>query len=260
MARPLTKRTNGGELYRRPRDVEVEIDTVLPSDLVTLRRRLLVTQQGAPDYLRSETLVYVIRESVRTGNDERRDAVLPVLLVRCEAILKAKVSEELPNPEALREAVLSEFSELLASDGTGQQPNELDFYECRFNLAFRTLRLDVLNRELAEVNKVADLPERGDDGEPSAYEDDAFERVTEAFRTPATQESTAFLQDVWNAINALSAADRKAVVLVNVLGYDEESDDPKKVTAATLCGCTGRTIRNRLSRAAAKLSVLKEDA
>lgn len=259
MVRPLTKRTKGGALYSRPPAVETEIDATLPDDLATLRRRLLVTQKGAPDYLQSETLVHLIRESIRTGDDRRRDVVLPVLLGRCAAILKVKVSNGLPNPEALREAVLSEFSELLASDGTGEQPHELDYYECRFNLAFRTLRLDVLDRELAEVNKAADVPERGDEGEPDAY-DDAFARMPEAFQTPATQESALFLEYLWKAINALPCAERKAVILVNIMGYDEESDDPEKVTAATLCNCTGRTIRNRLFRAAAKLSALKEDA
>jgi len=259
MARPLTKRTKGGVLYSLPPAVETDIDRALLDDLATLRRRLLITERASPDYLQSETLVHLIRESIRTADDRRRDVVLPVLLGRCEAILKVKVSDGLPNPEALREAVLSDFSEVLASDGVGEQPAELDYYECRFNHAFRTLRLDVLNRELAAVNAVADLPEQRDEGESDAY-DDVLARVTEAFHTPATQESTLFLKDLWKAIKALPRAERKAVILVFVLGYEEESDDPEKVTAATRCKCTGRTIRNRLSRAAAKLSVLKEDA
>jgi DNA-directed RNA polymerase specialized sigma24 family protein len=43
------------------------------------------------------------------------------------------------------------------------------------------------------------------------------------------------------------------------MGYAEEADDPAKRTAATICGVTGRTIRNRLTRAAATLSRFKED-
>ena len=38
-----------------------------------------------------------------------------------------------------------------------------------------------------------------------------------------------------------------------------ESDDPAEETAATRCDCTGRTIRNRLTRAATKLARFKED-
>jgi len=48
------------------------------------------------------------------------------------------------------------------------------------------------------------------------------------------------------------------VELCHVLGYDEESENPDKRTAATICGVTGRTIRNRLKRAAARLSSYKE--
>lgn len=259
MARPLTKFNKEGVLYTRPPTVEANIDGALLDDLPSLRARLLVTDKGAPRYLRSECLVHLVRAAHRAGDDRRRDAAFTVLLGRCEAILKAKVSNRLPNVEGLREEVLSEFAELLVSDGTGDNPDELDFYECRFNLAFRTLYIDVLTRELGELNRAADLPQGEAPGDPSAYED-AFARVSEAFQTPATQQSTLFLEDIWEAINALPPAERQAVILVHFLGYKEESDDPNTVTAATLCKCTGRTIRYRLSRAAAKLARFKEDA
>lgn len=259
MARPLTKCNKEGVLYTRPSSVEANIDGALLNDLPALRARLLVTDKGAPDYLRSESLVHLVRAAHRAGDDRRRDAAFTVLLGRCEAILKAKVSTQLPNAEALREEVLSEFAELLVSDGTGDNPDELDFYECRFNLAFRTLYVDMLTRELGEVNRAAVLPEEEASGAPSAYED-TFARLTDAFQTPATQQSTLFLDDLWAAINALPPMERRAVILVHVLGYKEESDNPDTVTAATLCNCTGRTIRNRLSRAVAKLARFKEDA
>ena len=258
MVRPLTKHKDGVR-YTRPAVVEANIDGAVGADPATLRGRLLVTDQGAPDYLRSECLVHLIREAYRTGDDKRRDAVLPVLLGRCEAVLKAKVSDRLPNATRLREDVLSEFCELLLTDGTSNNPDELDFYECKFNLAFRTLRLDLIKRELRVMNRNADLPDHGDIDEPDAYED-AFARVSEAFRTPATQQSTLFLEGLWEAINALQPDQRRAVILVHVVGYDEESDNPDKVTAATLCDCSGRTIRNRLSRAAKALARFKEDA
>jgi hypothetical protein len=260
MARPLTKYSKEGALYTRPPAVEANIDGALLIDLPTLRGRLLVTDKAAPDYLRSECLVHLVRDAHRSGDVTRRDGVFTVLLGRCEAILKAKISDRLPNAGELRELVLSELGELLIADGTGDHPDELDFYECRFNLAFRTLRIDVVTRELDEVNRAANLPEERDSGEPDAYED-AFARVSEAFQTPATQQRALFLEDLLKAIKALPPDERKAVILIHFLGYDEESDKSDKVTAATLCNCTGRTIRNRLSRAAAKLAhCFKEDA
>ena len=258
MARPLTKHKDGVR-YTRPAVVEANIDDALGADPATLRRRLVIVDRSASGYLRSECLVHLVRHAHRNRDEKTRDAILPVLLGRCEAILGTKVSDRLPNAAQLREDVLSEACELLLADGAGDQSDELDFYECKFNLAFRTLRLDVIERELRVVNRNADLLDHGEVDEPDAYED-AFARVSEAFKTPATQQSALFLEDIWEAINALPTDQRKAVILVHVLGYDEESDNSKKVTAATLCNCTGRTIRNRLSRAAKTLARFKEDA
>jgi DNA-directed RNA polymerase specialized sigma24 family protein len=70
---------------------------------------------------------------------------------------------------------------------------------------------------------------------------------------------TVFRKERLEAIDKLPFDERKVVILCGVLGVKEESDDPTVVTAATLCGVTGRTVRNRLKRAAAKLSNFKGD-
>lgn len=80
----------------------------------------------------------------------------------------------------------------------------------------------------------------------------------ETFRSAAMQEGELVRSELYDAILDLPSDERDAVILVHVLGYQEESDDPQTVTAATRCGCTGRTIRNRLTRAAAKLARFKE--
>jgi DNA-directed RNA polymerase specialized sigma24 family protein len=83
--------------------------------------------------------------------------------------------------------------------------------------------------------------------------------VSDAFKILPTQEWDALREPLVTAIEALPLDERKAVILVHVLGYKEESQDADEETAATRCKCTGRTIRNRLTRAAAKLSRFKED-
>lgn len=257
MARPLT-RLKHGVPYSRPPDVEAQIDEVLRLDRVGLRRRLLITSKGAPGYVRSETLVNLTRDAHRLREGERRDEILRVLLGRCEAILTTGVSHRLPNAEQIREDALSDFLEILVADGTAENPDELDYYECKFESGLRTLRIDAIRRELKVVNGNVDL-ECGDVDEPAA-DGDTLTRVSAAFRDPDTPQSVVFMEELWVAINALPFDERKAVVLVHILGFDEESEtDPEKVTAATLCHCTGRTIRNRLSRAAKKLARFKEN-
>ena len=79
-------------------------------------------------------------------------------------------------------------------------------------------------------------------------------------RSPATQDGDVFRSELHDAILELPPDERDAVILVHALGYQEESDDPAEETAATRCDCTGRTIRNRLTRAATKLARFKEMA
>ena len=91
-------------------------------------------------------------------------------------------------------------------------------------------------------------------------EEEGLALLSEAGRTLATQEQSARLNDVKEAIEALPIDERKAFVLCRVYGYKVESTDPNEITAAVLCECTGRTIRNRLSRAESKLWRLKEES
>jgi len=184
--------------------------------------------------------------------------VLPVLLGRCEANLLVKVPDgKLPEAESLREDILGAFSELFASDGTRNGEDELDFYECKFNRAFRFFRIDIVRRETARLKPVTQMPKPDEEGEPES-QDEVFARVSDAFRTPATQDGDALRSELDDAIHELPPEEREAVILVHVLGYQEESQAPDEETAATRCNCTGRTIRNRLKRAAAKLARFKE--
>lgn len=262
MARPLTKTEPDGTPYTRPAAVEAQADDAVRLKLADLRHRLLITDRKDPGFLCSECLVHLVRQGRRFGDQALMSAVLPVLLSRCEANLLVTVPDgRMPDAASLRQEILDELTELFVIDGSGDYPDELDFYECRFNKAFRTLRIDAVRREArrrrAFVDVVA-LPPSEAEGEPDAYED-AFARVSDAFKVFPTQEWDAFREPFVNAIEALPPDEREAVILVHVLGYKEESEDPDEETAATRCNCTGRTIRNRLTRAAAKLLRFKED-
>ena len=96
MVRPLTKRKRDGVRYVRPRAIESEIAIALQDDRGTLRHRLMVTDIESPSYLSSECLVHLFRDAHRKGDDRRMSAILPVLLGRCEAILKTTIVESEP--------------------------------------------------------------------------------------------------------------------------------------------------------------------
>ena len=261
MAGPLTKTKTGGELYTRPPDVEARIDEVICLSRSDLQTSLLIADRNAIGYLRYECLVHLVRQGRRSDDQRLMSTVLPVLLGRCEANLLVKVPDgEMPDAAGLRQEILEALTDLFVTDGMGDFPDELDFYECRFNAAFRALRIDLVRRDLRRRKRsitVIDLLPSESPNEPDAN-DDAFARVSDAFKSLPTQEWDAFREPFAKAIEALPADERDAVILVHDLGYKVESEDPKEETAATRCNCTGRTIRYRLKRAAAKLSRLKE--
>ena len=159
MVRLLTKHCSTGELYTRPPVVEAQIDEALKLDLAILRQRIEIANCQTVGYLRSECLVHLIREARRIDNQDRINLVLPVLLLRCEATLRAKIPDSvLLDAESVREEVLGQFSEMFASDGSGANPNELDFFEVRFNLAFRAFRIDLVRTEETASNTSRRFP------------------------------------------------------------------------------------------------------
>ena len=256
MVRPLTRRKKNGCLYVRPSAVEAHIAEALCQDKATLERRLLVTDRSSPEYLRSECLVHLIREAVRGETEDDYNQTLRVLLSRCEANLRSSIVSRVPNAADVRSTVLAEFSMLLAVDASDNKSDELDYYECRFASALASLRKDILKHELKQVNRNAELPvEMEFDG----YDEDVLERIGAIWRNPDL-ETSRLRDELVSAIdNELAPGERDAVVLCYVMGYKVESANPGEVTAATRCNCTGRTVRNRLTSAAAKLSRIKEE-
>lgn len=258
MARALTKRKLDGTLYVRPAAIERQIDEVLSLGVAELRQRLMVGDRNAGGYLHNETLVHLIRLSILENRPEVSGAALPVLLVRCEKNLEVTVSDDLRDAAMVREDILGEFSERLALDSTTES-GVLDYYEVRFNSAFAALRTDVVRKALTRL-KYENEPESADlpDDDLFGQRDSLVKKLIDNLSKPPTQEWEALRGPMIEAIKQLPREERKAVVLVHVLGYQQGSDDPSQITAATRCNCTPRTIYNRLQRAEIKLSAFKE--
>ncbi len=240
MVRPLTKRKKSGELYEHPPEIARHIEGALGQDLATLTLRAQERDPKSPEYLRSECLVHLIREAIRQAHEATYNALLPILLGRCEERLKAKIPDSVPQAEQLREEVLGELSLLFAKDAASDASGELDFYECKFDKAFMTLRFDVLDKEANKTARrvpLSDGSTRSDEGESEGRE-----CVPEV---PATQSERLDQEEL---LNMLPLDERKAVILCDIMGYRDESPDPDEETAATLCGVSGRTIRSRLKR------------
>jgi hypothetical protein len=257
MAPPLTKKTAQGNVYTRPSDVEAQIDEATLLSSADLKMRLAIASPVMKGFLRPETLVHLLRKGIELSSMEMFNAVLPVLLKRCEKMLNAKVSSALPDVDELRRDILGEFAELLAGDGRGDIPDELDFYECRFNLAFRTFWIERVQREVTRSGQLL-AAESDQEFDELSYDEEDLSNISDSLHND-TPETRLRMQQLLEAIETLPKKERDAVVLVHIMGFKEESTDPDEETAATKCKCTGRTIGNRLASAAAKLARFQED-
>jgi RNA polymerase sigma factor (sigma-70 family) len=254
MARPLSKRKQDGTLYKRPEEIEAAIDNAIQADIDSVVQRGLISIRSAPAFLPLECLVHLIRDAGRSGDERVMNALMPVLLTRCETILKAKIRpDSVPDVESIREEILGELTVLFAKDILPNTTNELDYFECRFNEAFLTFRLPFIKRERARTHPLVFAPQDTEPDEESTSED-FFVQISDAFRCPEDQINYVLRNRLVNAIAELPLDERRAAVLYFYYGYPKESKDPSVTTIASLCGVTPRTVHNRLTRAIAMLS------
>ncbi len=260
MATPLTKRYENGDPYKRLPHIERAINSLQSESPENLTRRASIRETKSPDYIQSECIVHLIREARWRDDEPILTTLLPVLLRRCESNLMSKISKDLPRAEEIREEILGRFAELFAADGIEESANELDFFEVHFNQAFKTFRIDILREEQrkATVLGQSKIPASFEEAGETISDDEFFVKLSKEFHAEPSQEREFVLSEIKCAINDLPAEERDAVVLCCLLGYEQESKDPTKRTAATICGVTGKTIYNRLARAARRLSQFKE--
>lgn len=249
MARPLTKIDEKGVLYTRPNSIEAEIDVALTQDRKTLTQRARITQRDSSDYLHSECLVHLIRDAIRRNDQALASALMPPFLVRCEASLMRSVPDGgFRNAEEIREGILSSFALLFTDDA---EREALDYYECKFNRAFRTLRINHVRAEVRTRKNLTEVAEVATEGE-TMPETDILALLSRFAKIGASQEDRVYLPQVLKAIDELPPDQRRAFVRRRIIGDTEE-----RVAADE--GVDGRTIRNRLKRADARLKTLKED-
>ena len=83
----------------------------------------------------------------------------------------------------VREEVLGQFGELFATDGTEENRDDLDYFECRFNRAFYTFYTDLVRSEKARLKPLVFPSDHADDVEYSPPHKEVPTRLIEALRS-----------------------------------------------------------------------------
>ncbi len=239
---PLTRTTTDGRRLRRPPRVEAEIAAALGRGEAAARAA--VSDPGSDGYLSNECMVHLIRRGVRSGRRGWAEELAPHLLRRCEAQLRRAVRgfSGIARDEVVEE-VLGRLAVSLVEPG-----DRADFFEVRFALALKRVRIDVCRQQRRRRRREVALDEvAGGDLETLAPAID--------LPPPMTPEQALGLR---RALASLSLEERRALVLHRIEGLAINSKVAGHTTLVGLLGVSERTVRNRLRRAEAKLRAFAE--
>ena len=248
--RSLTRvRKDNGIAYVREKTVDVQILEICALGERGRQQRLIQAgERGSPERLQEETLVYFLREYDRRGEPDIAWHIAEALAERVAGHVARKLARWRLTPEEADDCARDLFAALWEALFSHKAPAE--FWEVRFWVCLdRRLWNLVEKRQMVRDNELrpGDASSEDTGGDSAADEITAFGRLVDSGAGPET------LAEHKEALALLTENERLAVYLCRVEGLPEESEDPERITAAKILGVTGRSVRNYLRRAEAKL-------
>ena len=248
---PLTHTNSDGHVYQRLLTVEQQVRDALELDRGELESRCQVRDERSPDFLKEESLVYLIRYYRRSGNSFCVDILSESLLSRCAASTHRSLRSL---DEDAAEEAYSEVVEQLFTQIFDLESDRGDFLQVRFRLALKRIAVETYRTHLARLKREREnLPLTslaGYDGEDT---DELAPNVIVPTPTSATSRSaeSEFIENhvIQAAVNQLTEPVRAAYLLRYRWGWPIEDQDPAVPTISSHFNRTPRTIRNWLAKA-----------
>lgn len=245
--RPLAKRYPDGRPYTRRADVEEDLKRIVSLPREEIFAALKIRDKSSPQYLKSECVVYLIRET-RTDNDERFfNELYRELMRRIGATLPRVAGERADGPEnvhasAAREKITSRFEFKLAED-RASAGTWLDYYEVMFADAIAALRTTYMARARRDAARMEPIESNDDTSELSF----AVERALGSFdlKEELLSEDPIYRSRVAAAIRSLPEKNRRVIELT-IRGIPIDSSDDSVMTIRKLIGVKSeKTVRTR---------------
>ena len=200
----------------------------------------------------SECLVHFIRTSRHENSDAWFQRLYKVLAERVmRAVPNASGGTASTTDERIRDAVFDHFVELLVKD-RAEPEDRLDFFEARFDLAIKRLRLDAQERVWREANRGDSMDD--EEGAAAVEAAAAAAGTTKPLDTEISSDPL-FRERLYAAIDALPPEQSRTMHLL-LVGWQIHSSDPSVMTIAKALDCSDRSVRNYRDRALKALSAL----
>lgn len=258
---PLTRKNADGEIYQRESVVDRQIQEALILDAEELARRSKVTDKVSGDFLKEESLVYLIRHYQNVGNRRIVNVLSESLLGRCATLINDRLRRlgELAAEEGYSEVVTTLFCRILDLDS-----NQGDFLQVRFWIVLKSLTVQAFRNQLnlskhERDNFPSATPEGHDsvDTDTMSHENGARILGTKTTRTVESEVIDKLL--VRRALSQLKEPLRTVYLLRNYWGWPIEDKDLDVRTISQRFTKSPRTIRNWLNTANKCLEAWREE-
>jgi len=241
--RALTHRTRTGEIYRRPPEVEAQIKELLLVSPGEIEQRITITDTLAPDFVREEALVYLIRAYKQSGDLSMVNSVCSALLQRMARRTMIRLSTLGPDRAedgygAVVEKLFKRILNFTSDRG--------DFLQVKFWMAHMGIIDEVLRKQIRELNRVEEWPDEANNDEGYDHGDD------EPLDADQKQGPDVPLETLFAAQQALDSVPepyRTAYILRRIEKWSKESENPNDETVSKYFGVSGRTIQNWCNKA-----------
>ncbi len=250
---PLRKVVGTGEVQvRRKRTVE-QIQRAKKNGYANLLKRAEINNRSSPDYVVSEALIFMMRETKTHNNRALFDKLFLVLWQRIQRsfpwYIPGRDGTDDSNQLQMEDMVLDNLGALIASD-QADYDEDLDYYEVSFDQALKFDRIDAWRSVMGHAAKRVSMTTGDDEERLTSEVKSALTKIAkDAF---VENEEKIYLNESFRAISQLPEKERE-VMLYKMKQYPIESTDPSVMSISSILKCTPKTVQNRLKSARAKI-------
>lgn len=247
---PLTKTSGVGALTRRP-EVEAQISAMLQFDADYLLSRLAVSDYDDPDFVKNETVVFLIRYYRNDGDDELVNSLVTLLIARLTRPIERRIRFVAENliDDCRGDVIFNVFRPILDLSS-----DEADYAQVSFGPWFVNRIIDIVRKYFTVQGRDAKTDSlTAEDGEDELELPD----TGSSFR----RESAKNLEQwdvIEKAVRDLTHNEKTAFLMRHFWGFEVENKNSAIPTISKHLGVTPRTIRNWLNSAEAKIARWRE--
>ncbi len=251
--RQLTHLNANGEPYERTPEVEAQIRAVLGMEPSVMLERARISDRKSQNFLKEESLVYLIKEYQLLGDDITAGALSEILLKRCTHSIK---NNFLSLNENLAEEAFEETFGAIYDKIIDVESDRGDFLEVRFWHALKRQAITTFHEYEIKQDQADRTVEIGEPGLDSFEED--YSIAGRSVDPPAPDPSEEQRSACRDGLRQLNANERTAYILVYLHGWPIESQKKGEPTVSGFFKKDPRTIRNWLASAEKKLRAWRE--